>query len=350
MNKASDRTNRLKGMFAGVDPEALAEQAAKEAKSTKRPMTTAPTKALQSNFANIEAENLRLKAELEKSQILELDPQKVQASIIQDRFEWSDEDPEFQSLLSSIDEEGQQLPILVRPHPNDSGSYQLAYGARRNRACRLLGRNVRAYVQDLSDEQLIIAQGLENNERKNLSFIEQALFAASLSTAGYSRKTVAKAVGITDETNVSKMVAITKRVPIEIVRLIGPAPKIGRNRWDAFSLLAENGQKKPAILEALRDLPSSSAWQGADTNRRFDLALRTAEKANKFRATKPKLVKTAIEKDGRSFGHLERTEKTLRLTVDVQKEPQFAAFLANKMDELLNEFRAQESSEKGEGM
>ncbi len=45
-------------------------------------MTTAPTKALQASFASIEEENLRLKAELEKSQTVELDPITVRASII----------------------------------------------------------------------------------------------------------------------------------------------------------------------------------------------------------------------------------------------------------------------------
>lgn len=236
MNKASNRAKRLAGMFGAVDPNELAKQAEveKSDKTTSRPMTTAPTKALQASFASIEEENLRLKAELEKSQTVELDPVTVRASIIQDRLEWTDDDPDFQSLVTSIKEEGQRLPILVRPHPAENGQYQLAYGARRNRACMVLGQKVKAYVQELSDEELVIAQGLENNERKNLSFIEQAVYAVALLEAGFTRKLVAKSVGVASDTTISKMSAIVALVPADIFRLIGPAPKIGRNRWEAF--------------------------------------------------------------------------------------------------------------------
>jgi ParB family chromosome partitioning protein len=345
MNKASNRAKRLAGMFGAVDPNELAKQAEAEKsdKSTSRPMTTAPTKALQASFASIEEENLRLKAELEKSKTIELDPVTVRASIIQDRLDWTDEDPDFQSLVSSIREEGQRLPILVRPHPTESGQYQLAYGARRNRACMVLGQKVKAYVQDLSDEELVIAQGLENNERKNLSFIEQAVYAVALMEAGFTRKLVAKSVGVATDTTISKMSAIVALVPADIFRLIGPAPKIGRNRWEAFASLAERSAKKPSILEAVRALPESAVWKGADSNKRFELAYRTAEKADKFRTTKPRAEKSRLENEGRSFGTMEQTSNGVKIFLDAKKEPAFAQFVADKMTVLIEEFK------KGEG-
>ena len=39
---------------------------------------------------------------------------------------------------------------------------------------------MRAIIQALTDAELVIAQGKENAERRNLSFIERALFAANL--------------------------------------------------------------------------------------------------------------------------------------------------------------------------
>lgn len=270
-SKSSDRSKRLAGMFGGVDAEALAAQAQRE-KPPERQMTTAPTKGLQNSFSNLEAQNIRLKAELEKAQVHELDPSKVYPSLVQDRFDWSDDDPDFQSLVASIESDGQRLPILVRPHPSEVGSYQIAYGMRRNRACIFLGRNVRAYVQELSDEELILAQGLENNERRNLSFIEQAFYAHSLSREGYNRKLICRALGIQSETNVSTMSGIAEQIPADIVRLVGAAPKIGRTRWISFADLFTKKGKSAEIEAAIHGLPGVSVWDEADTNKRFELA------------------------------------------------------------------------------
>ena len=51
------------------------------------------------------------------------------------------------------------------------GFYQVAYGHRRVRATAILGIKVRAIVRDLTDAELVIAQGQENNARQDLSFI-----------------------------------------------------------------------------------------------------------------------------------------------------------------------------------
>lgn len=42
---------------------------------------------------------------------------------------------------------------------------------------------MKAIVRNLSDDELVVAQGIENTERANLSFIEQAFFAATLKRA-----------------------------------------------------------------------------------------------------------------------------------------------------------------------
>ncbi len=83
-------------------------------------------------------------------------------------------------LVEAIREQGQQVPILVRPHPDRPGRYQVAFGHRRLRAVAEIGIPVRAVVRDLTDEQLVVAQGQENNERRDLSYIEKARFAQKL--------------------------------------------------------------------------------------------------------------------------------------------------------------------------
>jgi hypothetical protein len=67
------------------------------------------------------------------------------------------------SLINSIREHGQKLPILVRRLPD--GEMEIVYGVRRVLACFALGYDVRAMVTEMSDEEALIAKRVENNER-----------------------------------------------------------------------------------------------------------------------------------------------------------------------------------------
>ncbi len=107
--------------------------------------------------------------------IVELDTDTIDPSFVQDRMPG-----DIDGLVKAIREQGQQIPILVRPHPEASGRYQVAFGHRRLRAVSELNRPVKAVVRELTDEQLVIAQGQENNERQDLTFIEKARFASRL--------------------------------------------------------------------------------------------------------------------------------------------------------------------------
>ena len=119
-----------------------------------------------------------------KSQaVVELDPALIDPSPIADRLPITAD--ALQDLIATIRDNGQQVPILVRPHPEDAARYQIAYGRRRLRACIELGRRVRAMVRPLSDQELVVAQGQENNAREDLAFIERELFAASFEEGGY---------------------------------------------------------------------------------------------------------------------------------------------------------------------
>ena len=55
---------------------------------------------------------------------------------------------------------------------------------------------MRAVLRHLSDAELVVAQGKENNERRDLSFIERALFAAHLEERKFDRDTIQAALGV----------------------------------------------------------------------------------------------------------------------------------------------------------
>ena len=116
----------------------------------------------------------------------DLDPDFVDASLIDDRLV-ADDDGDFKALCDSIALRGQKTPILVRPHPEIIGRFQVAYGHRRLLAAKVLARRVQAIIRPMSDAELVVAQGIENAQRKNLSFIERATFARKLEDAGFDR-------------------------------------------------------------------------------------------------------------------------------------------------------------------
>lgn len=74
---------------------------------------------------------------------------------------------DIEDLINSIREHGQKVPILVRRLPE--GDMEIVFGVRRVLACLALRIDVRAEVKEMSDLEALIAKGIENNERLDLS-------------------------------------------------------------------------------------------------------------------------------------------------------------------------------------
>lgn len=144
------------------------------------------------------------------------------------------------------------MPILVRP--GDGGRYQLIYGRRRLAACEALGLPVRAIVADLDDDQALKDQLLENQARRDLSFIERALVAAQLLDSDQlgpdlrSGRGVAEVLGLT-EAAVSQLLGVVRAVGPELIAAIGAAPGIGRPRWEDLKKRLES-PSPPALGRA----------------------------------------------------------------------------------------------------
>jgi ParB family transcriptional regulator, chromosome partitioning protein len=195
--------------------------------------------------------------------IVELDPSLIDASFIVDRLGVA---PETQAaLVEQIRAHGQQVPILVRPHPTAKDRYQVAYGHRRLAALSAIGSKVKAVVRDLSDEQLVISQGQENNARTDLSFIERSLFATRLEDRGFSRETIMSALGV-DKAALSKMITVVRRLPVEIIEAIGAAPSFGRRRWIELAELLEREGNRATALAHLRQ----AAISALNSDQRFE--------------------------------------------------------------------------------
>lgn len=193
------------------------------------------------------------------SAIRELDPNLIDDWGPKDRLDGftavnSDDDGDgFETLKSSIKDGGQQVPILVR-RAGTEGRFEIIYGRRRLRACRELGLKVRANVQDLDDATALLAKGLENAARRNLSFYEKARFAAVIQVAGHNTKTVRQVLSLS-ASGLSHLTKVTDNIPDDVGDQIGAAPKSGRPKWtalaEAFASKKVNASSSFAILSKL---------------------------------------------------------------------------------------------------
>src|ERR1700747_364829 len=166
------RKDTLNDFLSGHDnPEPSAAETADETAKTRT--GAGSVKTLSSSLRLLTADARRARGLQEQisagSRVVELDPGLLDNSFISDRLSATG-DPDFNALLGSIKANGQLVPILVRPNPDPAKSdrFQVAYGHRRLRAAELLQIKVKAVIRQLSDEEMAVAQGKENSERRDL--------------------------------------------------------------------------------------------------------------------------------------------------------------------------------------
>ncbi len=194
-----------------------------------------------------------------------LDTEKLSGSFVSDRSAKEErDDPDFLQLVESIRESGQQQPILVRPHPDKQGHYQVAYGHRRLRAVHRLGLKVKAVIRNLSDAELVLAQGKENAERRKSVLHRARAVRQGVDRARLRRKIACDALAV-QKSELSRLLQVADSVPDALIRAIGPAPKIGRERWMALgNLFDDDAAKGKAEAEI-----SSERFKSAASDERF---------------------------------------------------------------------------------
>jgi ParB/RepB/Spo0J family partition protein len=79
-----------------------------------------------------------------------------------------DTDPGVKELAKSLGTAGQTAAILVRPHPEKKGHYEIAAGARRSVAARIAGlKTLRASVVEMDDNRFQTSILVDNLQREN---------------------------------------------------------------------------------------------------------------------------------------------------------------------------------------
>lgn len=199
------------------------------------PQTGAVTPMMTSNRALRSARDA-----VDSHHVWELDPASIEDGRMADRLDPAD----VLDLRDAIEANGQTVPILVRRAPGEDDRYLLVYGRRRLEAIRQSDKvtKVRALVTNLDDDSALRAQISENMGRRDLSFIEKALFAKDLVSSGFGNQSQVAEILTVTKSSISMAIAIADMVGPDLVRAIGAAHGIGRPRWESLGrAIDENG-------------------------------------------------------------------------------------------------------------
>jgi ParB family transcriptional regulator, chromosome partitioning protein len=106
-------------------------------------------------------------------------------------------DPEaLQELADSLRNRGVLQPLIVRPHPSDSGIFQIVAGERRWRAAQMAQlHELPVIVREMSDTEVLEVAIIENIQRADLNAIEEAAsFRQLMDRFGHTQERLAEAL------------------------------------------------------------------------------------------------------------------------------------------------------------
>lgn len=294
------------------------------------------SRAADEMASKVEAADEIEKKLLSGDTVVELDPNELEGSFVTDRLE----DERFEELVQAIKERGQDSPILVRPHPTSVGKYQIVFGHRRTRAAKVLSQKVRAVVKPLSDIEHVIAQGQENTAREDLSFIERTMFASRLVELGFDKPTIMSALAI-NKTVLSKMSSVAEQVPATIIRAIGAAKSIGRDRWYELSVKCRDAD----YLANAEKMLIAEEFLAASSDDRFTILLNLAavdtERPEEEKArAKPSPLLTWLAPDRSVQAVIQQKGKNFSLSLKSDADEGFGTYISENLDHLFEAYLA----------
>ena len=287
---------------------------------------------------------------VDSHKVWELDPAQIIDTRVADRLSHED----VSDLRHSIEATGQTVPILLRRHASEEDTYLLVYGRRRLEAIRSSDKvhKVRALIASMDDSSAIEAQISENMARRDLSYIEKALFAHELIENGFGNQTRVAEVLTVTKSAVSMGLAIVEAIGVDLIQAIGPAQSIGRPKWDAMAKALDGSvlgtEDLVALAHRTREMaqidvfsaskqddirdPSVAAFEAVQERLLPTKAIKNTPKP------KAKLTAKTVKLDGTSSVQISRTAKGVRFEMTGQHE--FADFAEDQAPALMKELFA----------
>ena len=132
------------------------------------------------------------RAKVNPGKILDLPLETISRNPYQPRKDFNDF--ELKELAQSISTHGVIQPIIVR---KSTCGYQLIAGERRLRACQMIGRQtIPAIVHDIADREVAAVSLIENLQRKDLNYFEEAeAYTRLINDFGMTQEEIAHSIG-----------------------------------------------------------------------------------------------------------------------------------------------------------
>ncbi len=281
--------------------------------------------------------------------VWDLDPSEIEDDRLADRLDPAD----VHDLRSSIELNGQTVPILVRRHPTESNRYLLVYGRRRLEAIRSSDKvnKVRALIANLDDSAALLAQASENTGRRDLSYIERALFARELLDSSFGTQAqIAEVLNVT-RSAVSMSISVAKAIGPNLAQAIGPAHGVGRPRWEALAKeLAERHADHSGLCEVAihtREKIAAKQQPDADDDTQIDPSVAAFEAVSRHirkgggqaHRSQPRPKVLALLINGTPVGTMKKSARGVRLDL-TNVDDSFADWLEGQAQDVLQELHA----------
>ncbi|NLY29065.1 MAG: nucleoid occlusion protein [Firmicutes bacterium] len=180
----------------------------------------------------------------DRDQVTEIPVEAIEANPFQPRSDFDEET--MAELVQSLEEHGLIQPIIVRPCP---GGFQLIAGERRLRAAKHLGwRTIPAIVRELNDAASAQMALIENLQRKDLNYWEEAeAYQRLLEEFGMTQEELAKKIGKSQSAiaNKLRLLKLSPRVRSRISR------EIMSERHCRAILALESEEAQLEVIEAI---------------------------------------------------------------------------------------------------
>lgn len=175
----------------------------------------------------------------------EIEISRIERSPYQARSQFDER--ELSDLAQSIENYGVIQPIVVRPV--EEGKYQIVAGERRYRASALLGRRtIPAIVQKMDDERAAAVSLIENLQRRELNYFEEAIaYSVLLEGFGLTQDELARRIGKSQSAIANKLRLL--KLPEPVRDLISPEIITERHARSLLKLSAPEMQ-----MEILRQI------------------------------------------------------------------------------------------------
>ena len=200
------------------------------------------------------------------------------------------------------------------------------------------------------DDAALRAQISENMARRDLSFIEKALFAQELIASGFGNQSQVAEVLTVTKSAISMALSVVCAVGVDLIRAIGAAHGIGRPRWEALgSAIAESGADRAQLVELAEEVHNrvseevliAPEGEAADVSvRAFEAVERAALKAPapaKTSARTPRATTRPLLVDGKARGSVKRTASGVTLSLT---DGGFADWIESEAQDLIDELHA----------